>query len=88
VLSQSADWDNFSLEVDLRKTPDSGYHVVGLRRGEWPNQWIWEIFRQGKPLRERMWGGYFKSYNAAIRAGVPALEKLRTFGAKDDPGAP
>ena len=63
--------------VELRKKFGfREYHVVGLRRGEWPNQWIWEIFHRGRPLRTRVWGGYFKSYEAAVRAGRPALDAL------------
>jgi hypothetical protein len=54
------------------------YHIEGLRRGEWPNPWIWEIFYHGKPLEVRVWGGYFRSYNAARRAGQPALDELLT----------
>jgi hypothetical protein len=27
-----------------------GYHIVALRRGEWPAPWVWEIFHRGKPL--------------------------------------
>ena len=51
----------------------SRYYLVAMRRGEWPNPWIWEFFHRGKPLAVRIWGGYFKAHDAAIVAGQPAL---------------
>ena len=71
---QKRDSAHIETMVELRKKFGfREYHVEGLRRGEWPNQWIWEIFHRGKPLRTRVWGGYFKSYEAAVRAGKPVL---------------
>jgi hypothetical protein len=52
------------------------YHLAALRRGEWPTPWIWEIFHRGKPLEVRLWGGYFKTYNAAMRAGRPTFDEF------------
>jgi hypothetical protein len=46
-------------------------------RGEWPNPWIWEIFYRGEPLRDRIWGGYFKSEARAVAAGQSKLDELR-----------
>ena len=52
------------------------YHVAASRRGEWPTPWVWEIFHRGNPLKARMWGGYFKTYAAAMRAGRPMLNQF------------
>jgi hypothetical protein len=59
------------------------YHLEALRRGEWPTQWIWEIFHRGKPLTARVWGGYFKSYNAAMRAGRPVFDEFLALRRKE-----
>jgi hypothetical protein len=47
-----------------------------MRRGEWPNPWIWEIFYRGAPLMDRIWGGYFKSETKALAAGQPTLDEI------------
>jgi hypothetical protein len=52
------------------------YHLAASRRGEWPTPWICEIFHRGKPLEVRLWGGYFKTYNAAMRAGRPVFDEF------------
>jgi hypothetical protein len=54
-----------------------GFYLIAMRRGEWPNPWIWEIFYRGEPLRDRIWGGYFKSEAKAISAGQSKLDELR-----------
>jgi len=60
-------------------SPDkSRFRLVAMRRGEWPIPWIWEIFYRSKPLVVRMWGGYFKSHDAAIAAGRPVLHEFLT----------
>jgi hypothetical protein len=52
------------------------FTLVTLRRGEWPDPWIWEIFHRGEPMMDRIWGGYFKSEAKALAAGRPALDEV------------
>jgi hypothetical protein len=59
------------------------YHLAASRRGEWPTPWIWEIFHRGKPLEVRVWGGYFKTYNAAMRAGRPVFDQFLASSQKE-----
>jgi hypothetical protein len=54
------------------------FHLIAMRRGEWPNQWIWEVFHRGEPLTVRIWGGYYKSEAKALAAGQPAIDALLT----------
>jgi hypothetical protein len=57
-----------------RKKPR--FHVVAMRRGEWPTPWIWEIFSGRRPLNTRIWGGYFKSEAAAKAEGQQELVRF------------
>jgi hypothetical protein len=50
------------------------FYLIAMRRGEWPNQWIWEVFHRGEPLTVRIWGGYYKSEAKALAAGQPAID--------------
>jgi hypothetical protein len=59
------------------KLTERKFYLVAMRRGEWPNQWIWEIFDRGEPLTVRIWGGYFKSEAKALAAGRPAIDAIR-----------
>jgi hypothetical protein len=54
------------------------FHLIAMRRGEWPNQWIWEVFHRGEPLTVRIWGGYYRSEAKALAAGQPAIDALLT----------
>jgi hypothetical protein len=54
------------------------FHLIAMRRGEWPNQWIWEVFHRGEPLTVRIWGGYYKSEAKALAAGQPTIDALLT----------
>jgi hypothetical protein len=62
---------------DLMKSTERKFYLVAMRRGEWPNQWIWEVFHRGEPLTVRIWGGYFKSEARALAAGRPAIDAIR-----------
>jgi hypothetical protein len=53
------------------------FYLVAVRRGEWPDPWIWEIYHRGKPLTDRIWGGHFKSEAKALIAGQPTLDEFR-----------
>jgi hypothetical protein len=63
--------------------PKHEFYLIAMRRGEWPNPWIWEIFRVGRPLKDRIWGGYFKSAAKALAAGQPALDEILRRTARD-----
>jgi hypothetical protein len=52
------------------------FHLVTMRRGEWPTPWMWEIFLGDKPLKYRVWGGYFKSEAMGRVDGRAALEEF------------
>jgi len=56
--------------------PKHEFYLIAMRRDEWPNRWIWEIFHGGKPLNDRIWGGYFRSAAKALAAGQPALDEI------------
>jgi hypothetical protein len=55
--------------------PKTEFYLIAMRRGEWPNPWIWEIFHRGGPLKKRIWGGYFKTETKALAAGQATLEE-------------
>jgi hypothetical protein len=60
------------------KSPDlpSDYFVVTKRHGR-PNEfWTWEILRRSKPLGVKVYGGDFKTTQAAKLAGENALREL------------
>jgi hypothetical protein len=59
-----------------------------MRRGEWPNLWVWEVFHGGRPLKDRIWGGYFKSESEALAAGQPALDKILRRTAREAVSTP
>jgi hypothetical protein len=63
--------------------PKHEFYLIAMRRGEWPNRWIWGIFRDGKPPMYRIWGGYFKSAAKALAAGQPALDEILRRTARD-----
>jgi hypothetical protein len=52
------------------------FYLIAMRRGEWPNPWIWEIFYRGAPLTDRIGGGYFKSETKALAAGQSRLAEI------------
>jgi len=58
--------------------PQREFCLVALRRGEWPNLWIWEIFYRGEPMTDRIWGGFFKSEAKALAAGQPTFNEIRS----------
>jgi hypothetical protein len=60
------------------------YHLAALRRGEWPDPWIWEIFHRGKSFSVRIWDGYFRSYSAAMRAGRPEFDQFLVLSQKEE----
>jgi hypothetical protein len=60
----------------LELKPKHEFYLIAMRRGEWPNPWIWEIFYRGGPLTDRIWGGYFKSETKALAAGQPTLNEI------------
>jgi len=57
--------------------PQREFCLVALRRGEWPNPWVWEIFYRGEPMTDRIWGGFFKSEAKALAAGQPTFNEIR-----------
>jgi hypothetical protein len=71
------------------KSAERTFYLVAMRRGEWPNQWIWEIFHRGEPLTVRIWGGYFKSEAKALDAirgqALIGRNKERSAAAENDP---
>lgn len=60
----------------MQRVRAKGLYVMASRRGQLPNPWAWEIRRKGHPLGVRLWAGYFRSEQAAIKAGQDALREL------------
>jgi hypothetical protein len=53
--------------------PSRDYYVQTSRRGEYPDQWSWEIRRKSKPLGIKLTGDGYHSDQAAELAGKQAL---------------
>jgi hypothetical protein len=60
----------------MQQVNAKGLYVMASRRGKLPNPWAWEIRRKIRPLGVKLWGGYFRSEQAAIKAGQDALREL------------
>ncbi len=58
----------------MRQT--TGLYVMASRRGRLPTPWVWEIRRKDTPLGVKLSGGYFRSEQAALKAGQDALREL------------
>ena len=60
----------------MQRIDAKGLYVMATRRGKLPDPWAWEIRRKNRPLGVRLWGGFFRSEQAALKAGQVALREL------------